>query len=130
MTDASSNPGAPLVLCADDDEDILALVALRLERAGYRVARATDGEQALARARELRPDVVVLDVMMPRRTGVEVLAEIRADEELRETRVVLLSARVQAADIDRGLDSGADAYLAKPFKAPELVETVQALLRG
>jgi len=68
---------APLVLCADDDRDILALLVLRLERAGYRVEQAVDGEQALQLARELKPDVVVLDVMMPRMTGTEVLAALR-----------------------------------------------------
>jgi DNA-binding response OmpR family regulator len=119
---------APLVLCADDDEDILSLVALRLERAGYRVARAIDGEQALALARDLRPDVIVLDVMMPRKTGVEVLTELRAEPAFAATRIVLLSARVQESDVDRGLGAGADAYLAKPFRAPELVETVERLL--
>jgi DNA-binding response OmpR family regulator len=119
---------APLVLCADDDEDILSLVSLRLERAGYRVVRATDGDAALALARAERPDVAVLDVMMPRRTGVEVLRELRADESTRTMKVVLLSARVQEADIDRGLEAGADAYLAKPFRAAELVDKVQELL--
>ena len=118
----------PLVLCADDDEDILSLIALRLQRAGFRVETATDGATALDRARELRPDVAVLDVMMPRMTGVEVLTEIRADDSFAGTRVVLLSARVQESDVDRGLDAGADAYLAKPFRAPELVETVERLV--
>ena len=118
----------PLVLCADDDEDILALVCLRLERAGFRVARATDGERALEIARERLPDVAVLDVMMPRRSGVEVLRDLRADEATSAIRVILLSARVQEADVDRGLHAGADAYVAKPFKAAELVTAVRDLL--
>ena len=118
---------APLVLCADDDRDILALLALRLERAGYRVAQAIDGEQALSLARELLPDVVVLDVMMPRLSGTEVLAALRADDATAALRVVLLSARAQEADVERGLEAGADAYLAKPFQAPELLEVVRKL---
>ena len=118
---------APLVLCADDDRDILALLALRLERAGYRVAQAIDGEQALSLARELLPDVVVLDVMMPRLSGTEVLAALRADGATAGLRVVLLSARAQEADVERGLEAGADAYLAKPFQAPELLEVVSQL---
>jgi DNA-binding response OmpR family regulator len=118
----------PLVLCADDDEDILALVALRLRRAGFTVATALDGDIAIDLAREQRPALVVLDVMMPRRTGLEVLADLRADPALREVKVVLLSARVQDADVEGGLGAGADAYVAKPFKAQELVETVEQLL--
>jgi CheY-like chemotaxis protein len=118
---------APLVLCADDDRDILALLALRLERAGFRVAQAVDGEQALTLARDLLPDVVVLDVMMPRMTGTEVVAALRADPATAALRVVLLSARAQEADVERGLGAGADAYLAKPFQAPELIALVGRL---
>ncbi|MBV8080437.1 MAG: response regulator [Actinobacteria bacterium] len=118
----------PLVLCADDDEDILALVALRLERVGYRVARATNGDDALALARELKPDVAVVDVMMPRRSGLDVLRELRAGADTRELPVVLLSARAQDADVERGLAAGANAYLAKPFTARELIATVEGLL--
>jgi CheY-like chemotaxis protein len=118
---------APLVLCADDERDILALLVLRLERAGYRVAQAVDGEQALELARELHPDVLVLDVMMPRLSGTDVLAALRADEATAQLRVVLLSARAQETDVERGLEAGADAYLAKPFQAPELIEIVGRL---
>ena len=118
----------PLVLCADDDEDILALVSLQLGRAGYEVVQATDGEQALQLARERRPALAVLDVMMPGRTGLEVLQELRADEATNGIRVILLSARVQEADVEGGLGAGADAYLAKPFRAAELVEKVGELL--
>ena len=120
----------PLILCADDDEDILSLVALRLERAGYEVMRAVDGEAAIAAARARRPALAVLDVMMPKRTGYEVLVALRADASLRDLKVILLSARVQESDVERGMDAGADAYLAKPFKAPELVAKVQELLGG
>ena len=119
---------APLVLCADDDEDILSLVSLRLRRAGFEVATAADGEQAVQIARERRPLLAVLDVMMPKRTGYEVLAELRGDQALRGIKVILLSARVQEGDVARGMDAGADAYLAKPFKAQDLVSKVQELL--
>ncbi|MDX6452017.1 MAG: hypothetical protein QOH16_2066 [Gaiellaceae bacterium] len=121
---------APLVLCADDDEDILSLVSLRLQRAGFEVATAADGEEAVEIARARRPALAVLDVMMPKRTGYEVLAELRGDEALRGMKVILLSARVQEGDVARGLDAGADAYLAKPFKAHDLVSKVEELLRG
>ena len=117
-----------LVLCADDDEDILSLVSLRLRRAGFEVATAADGEQAVEIARSRRPALAVLDVMMPKRTGYEVLAALRADESLRGIKVILLSARVQEGDIAQGMDAGADAYLAKPFKAHDLVSKVEELL--
>ena len=119
---------AALVLCADDDEDILSLVSLRLQRAGFAVATATDGDEAVEIARARRPALAVLDVMMPKRTGYEVLAELRDDDNLREMKVILLSARVQEGDVARGLAAGADAYLAKPFKAQELVTKVAELL--
>jgi DNA-binding response OmpR family regulator len=120
----------PLILCADDDEDILSLVSLRLERAGFRVVQAVDGDAALEAVRAHRPTVAVLDVMMPKRTGYEVLATLRADPVLAGLKVILLSARVQESDVERGIDAGADAYLAKPFKAGELVAKVQELLAG
>jgi len=119
---------APLILCADDDADILSLVSLRLERAGFRVVQAIDGDAALEAARSERPALAVLDVMMPKRTGYEVLAALRADPTLSDLKVILLSARVQEADVELGLSAGADAYLAKPFKAGDLVDKVQELL--
>ena len=119
-----------LILCADDDEDILSLVALRLGRAGYEVLRVLDGDAALAAARARSPAVAVLDVMMPKQSGYEVLAALRAEPALHGLKVILLSARVQETDVEQGLDAGADAYLPKPFKAAELVATVQELLAG
>jgi DNA-binding response OmpR family regulator len=118
----------PLILCADDDEDILSLVSLRLERAGFQVIKAVDGEAALEAVRAHKPILAVLDVMMPKRTGYEVLAALRADPANVGLKVILLSARVQESDVERGIDAGADAYLAKPFKAGELVAKVKELL--
>lgn len=123
-----ADDGGPLVLCADDDADILSLVSLRLDRAGFRVVTASDGDAAVTAAREHRPALAVLDVMMPRRNGLEVLEALRADDALAGLKVILLSARVQEADVERGVDAGADAYLAKPFKAAELVDAVRELL--
>jgi DNA-binding response OmpR family regulator len=118
----------PVVLVADDDPDILQLIAFRLERAGYEVVQATDGEQALQLATELHPDLAVLDVTMPKLTGYDVTRRIRADDATRQMRVILLTARVQEADVALGFASGADDYLKKPFSPEELRARVQALL--
>jgi DNA-binding response OmpR family regulator len=118
----------PLILCADDDTDILSLVSLRLTRAGYDVITATDGQAALELALARRPVLAVLDVMMPRLTGVEVLSELRRTASLAGLKVILLSARVLEPDVTRGLDAGADAYIPKPFRAKELVDEVRRLL--
>jgi DNA-binding response OmpR family regulator len=118
----------PLVLVADDDPDILELVAFRLERAGYNVVRASDGEEALRIATESRPDLAVLDVMMPKLTGYDVTRRIREDEATSRMPVILLTARVQDADIARGFEVGADDYLKKPFSPQELRARVQAIL--
>jgi DNA-binding response OmpR family regulator len=121
-----TNSDNPLVLVADDDEDILELVAFRLERAGYRIVTASDGEQALRIALDEHPDLAVLDVMMPRLTGLEVTERIRAEGE--RMPIVLLTARVQEADIARGFEAGADDYIKKPFSPQELRARVQAIL--
>ena len=116
------------VLVADDDEDILQLVAFRLERAGYTVVTASDGQQALTAAREHRPDLAVLDVMMPGLNGYEVTRQLRSDPATAEIPVILLTARVQEADVSRGFEAGADDYLRKPFSPQELRSRVQAIL--
>jgi DNA-binding response OmpR family regulator len=116
------------VLVADDDEDILQLVSFRLERAGYTVVTAADGPQALAAAREHQPDLAVLDVMMPGLNGYEVTRRLRADPATQAIPVILLTARVQEADVSRGFEAGADDYLRKPFSPQELRSRVQAIL--
>jgi DNA-binding response OmpR family regulator len=118
----------PLVLVADDDRDILQLVSFRLERADYEVVQANDGEEALRLVKELRPDLAVLDLMMPKLNGYEVTREIRRDEETKAIPVILLTARVQEADVARGFEAGADDYLKKPFSPQELRARVQAIL--
>ena len=117
-----------VVLVADDDADILELVSFRLERAGYDVVSVRDGEEALKQAVELQPDLAVLDVMMPKLNGYEVTQEIRRSDATRAMPVILLTARVQDADITRGFDAGADDYIKKPFSPQELRARVQAVL--
>ena len=116
----------PLVLIADDDEDILQLVAFRLERAGYRILTASDGQEALSIALDRDPDLAVLDVMMPRLTGLEVTERIRA--EGKQMPIVLLTARVQDEDLARGFEAGADDYIRKPFSPEDLRARVQTIL--
>jgi DNA-binding response OmpR family regulator len=118
----------PLVLVADDDPDILQLVSLRLERSGYEVMAAQDGEQALTAALERTPDLALLDVMMPKLDGYEVTARLRSNERTRHMPVILLTARVQEADVARGIEAGADDYVKKPFSTHELRDRVQAAL--
>lgn len=118
----------PLILVADDDSDILELVSFRLERAGYDVVKAGDGAKALELASDLQPDLAVLDVMMPKLTGYDVTEKIREDEATSRMPVILLTARVQEADVTRGFEAGADDYLKKPFSPQELRSRVQAIL--
>jgi len=120
--------GEPLVLVADDDEDIRSLVTFRLEKSGYRVLVACDGEEALALALEHTPDLAVLDVMMPKLDGYEVTRRLRKEDATRAMPIILLTARAQEADVARGFESGADDYLRKPFSPQELRARVQAIL--
>jgi DNA-binding response OmpR family regulator len=122
------NERRPLVLVADDDPDIRSLVTLRLERSGYEVVAAGDGEQALAAALERAPDLALLDVMMPKLDGYEVTERLRQEEATRHLPVILLTARVQETDIARGVEAGADDYVKKPFSTSELRDRVQAVL--
>jgi two-component system, OmpR family, response regulator MtrA len=121
--------GRSLVLIADDDADILLLVKAILERSGHEVVEASDGAEALASVRARKPDLAVLDIAMPEVDGLEVLRRLRADPTTSELPVVLLSARAQEADVERGFAIGASAYLKKPFSPRELSEHVAELLR-
>ena len=117
------------ILVVDDERDITALVAYHLAKAGYRVTTAATGPAALDAARTEPPDLVVLDLMLPGRSGYEVLEELRRREETRHVGVILLTARRDEADRIKGLTSGADDYLTKPFSPEELVLRVGAVLR-
>jgi len=119
----------PRILVVDDEPDITALVAYHLAKAGYRVATAGGGRDALDAAREEQPALIVLDLMLPDVSGFDVLAELRRREETREIGVLLLTARRDEADRIRGLALGADDYILKPFSPPELVLRVGAILR-
>jgi two-component system phosphate regulon response regulator PhoB len=117
------------ILVVDDEPDITALVAYHLARGGYRVSTAGTGQEALKAAREERPDVVVLDLMLPGVSGYEVLRELRRHPDTSDVGVILLTARREEADRIKGLSLGADDYLTKPFSPQELTLRVAAVLR-
>jgi DNA-binding response OmpR family regulator len=117
-----------LVLVADDDADIRELVALRLLRAGYRVETAADGLEAFARAVELRPDLILLDVSMPGQDGFETSRKLRDDPRTAHVPVVFLTARTREVDVETGYARGGDSYVTKPFDPNELLARVDALI--
>ena len=116
------------VLAVDDDPQILHLLRLTLTLDGFDVDTASDGDEALLRLAECTPDVVLLDVMMPVRDGWDVCAAIKADATLCHVPVVFLSARCQAADVERGRALGASAFLTKPFDPSELAEILSGVI--
>jgi DNA-binding response OmpR family regulator len=116
------------VLIADDDLDIRELVTFKLERAGHEVIAVADGEAALVETRRIMPDLVLLDIMMPRRTGLEVCQALRDDPATAKLPVILLTAKAQEADVERGFDVGADDYIVKPFSPRELLLRVNTAL--
>lgn len=122
-------PAADRILVVDDEPEIVALVAYHLAKAGYRVATAASGSDALEVARRERPSLIVLDLMLPGMSGFDVLEQLRADDSTREVAVLMLTARREEPDRIRGLSLGADDYLTKPFSPAELVLRVGAILR-
>ncbi|MBK9979356.1 MAG: response regulator [Gemmatimonadetes bacterium] len=121
--------GGERVLVVDDEPDIVALVAYHLVKAGYRVSTASTGHDAVAQARQERPALIVLDLMLPGMSGFEVLEQLRAEESTRDIAVLMLTARKDEPDRIKGLSLGADDYLTKPFSPQELTLRVGAILR-
>ena len=112
------------VLVVDDDPIIQRLLQMNFEMEGYKVITASDGQEGLDKVRSERPDLVVLDVMMPKMNGLEVAAALKDDEELASIPVLLLSAKAQESDVQAGIGSGADGYMTKPFEPIELLNRV------
>jgi CheY-like chemotaxis protein len=118
------------VLVVEDDDVIRQLITVNLELEGFDVVTAVDGQDALDKVLEVKPDVVTLDVMMPRLDGWETATQLRANPDTAHIKVVLLSARAQETDLQHGEKIGVDAYLTKPFDPDELIETVKQLAGG
>jgi two-component system, OmpR family, phosphate regulon response regulator PhoB len=118
----------PVALVVDDDPDIRGVVVYILERAGFEVRCAPDGEAGLISAMAEPPDLVLLDWMMPGMSGVEVCRALRASEQLGSVVVIMLTAKAQEPDVQLGIDAGADDYIVKPFSPRALVEQVHAVL--
>jgi CheY-like chemotaxis protein len=120
--------GAGRVLVVDDDDVIRQLITVNLELEGFDVVTAVDGQDALEKVKDAQPRVITLDVMMPRLDGWEAAARLRSDPETSHIKVILLSARAQEADLQRGERIGVDAYLTKPFDPDELIDLVRRLM--
>ena len=115
------------ILVVEDDPVVRELIEFKLSSAGHEVLLEADGEAGLATAKTQRPDLIVLDWMMPKLTGLEVCAAIREDEAISDTSVLLLTARAQENDVEKGFAAGANDYLLKPFSPRELLSRIEAL---
>lgn len=116
------------VLVVDDDSDICELIAFKLAAMGHEVLVEHDGKSGLATAKRTRPDLVILDCMMPAMTGPEVCRQLRADDDLSQVPIILLTAKAQENDIKKGFAAGSDDYIVKPFSPRELAKRVENLL--
>ncbi|MBK1697038.1 phosphate regulon transcriptional regulator PhoB [Rhodovibrio salinarum] len=119
----------PLILVVEDETALVTLLRYNLEREGFRVMAAQDGDEALISASEERPDLVLLDWMLPITSGLEVCRRLRRQPDTRDVPILMLTARGEEADKVRGLDSGADDYITKPFSPAELIARIRAVLR-
>ncbi len=118
------------ILIADDEPNILISLEYLMKREGFDVTLARDGQEAIDAILRDRPDLVLLDVMMPRKTGLEVCQEVRADPQLQGLLILMLTAKGRDTDVAKGLALGADAYVTKPFSTKDLVARVRSMLQG
>jgi DNA-binding response OmpR family regulator len=118
------------ILIADDEPNILISLEFLMQREGHDVHVARDGQEAMDKLRSLHPKLLLLDVMMPRKTGFEVCQEVRQDPQLKDTLILMLTAKGRETDVVKGLALGANAYMTKPFSTRELADKVKSLLEG
>jgi two-component system, OmpR family, phosphate regulon response regulator PhoB len=129
MPDSMSALAKPLVLVVEDEAALVTMLRYNLEKQGFRVEEATDGQEALTRIAEVQPDLVLLDWMLPQMSGLEVCRQIRRRSATRDLPVIMVTARTDDQDTVRGLNTGADDYIAKPFSMDALLARIRALLR-
>lgn len=129
IRDATSAMSKPLVLVVEDEAALATMLRYNLEKQGFRVEEATDGQEALTRIAEVQPDIVLLDWMLPVMSGIEVCRQIRRSPGTRDLPVIFLTARTEDQDAVRGLNTGADDYITKPFNMEALLARIRALLR-
>ena len=129
MPDGLSSLPRPLVLVVEDEAAIATMLRYNLEKQGYRVSEASDGQEALTRIQEQQPDIVLLDWMLPLMSGIEVCRQIRRRPSTRDLPVIMVTARTEDQDAVRGLNTGADDYITKPFNMEALLARMRALLR-
>jgi DNA-binding response OmpR family regulator len=122
--------GKSKILLVDDERNLVELTTMRLESAGYEVIAAYDGAEALDKINQSKPDLIILDLMLPKVDGYEVCTMLKQDGRYQNIPIVLLTAKVQEKDEQLGQECGANAYVRKPFQAKELLETIQRLLPG
>ena len=129
MLDMTGNAAKPLVLVVEDEAALATMLRYNLEKQGYRVEEAADGQEALTRIAETRPDLVLLDWMLPMMSGIEVCRQIRRGSATRDLPVIMVTARTEDQDAVRGLNTGADDFVTKPFSIDSLLARMRALLR-
>src|ERR1700739_4692298 len=129
MADGVTSLSKPLVLVVEDEAALATMLRYNLEKQGFRVEEAADGQEALTRIAEAQPDLVLLDGMLPQMSGIEVCRQIRRRSATRDLPVIMVTARTEDQDAVRGLNTGADDYIAKPFNIEALLARMRALLR-
>lgn len=117
------------ILIVDDERDLVETLAFRLETAGYKVACAYDGQEGLKKAKEEKPDLILLDVMMPKMDGYQVCRMLKFDQNFKNIPIIMLTARGQMQDKNIGKDVGADEYVTKPFESADLLERIKKLIK-
>jgi len=119
----------PRILIVEDEPDFFKVLRIRLEANGYEVIWAEDGQKGLDMARNVNPDLIIMDVMLPKMSGFSVTRLLKFDEKYRKNPIIIMSACAGQKEIDNGLQSGADIYITKPFKSEELLEDIEKLLK-